>query len=242
MLIWGRNILLRLEKVNTYYDDVHALRDISFGVTRGDVVSIIGANGAGKSTILNTISGILRCSSGRIEFLGKRIDHLFSHQIVDLGLVQVPEGRLLFPYMTVLENLELGAFNLRARREREKNLQLSFGLFPVLQERKKQLAGTLSGGEQQMLAIGRGIMAVPELLMLDEPSLGLAPMMVKEVFEIVQEIKAKSITVLLVEQNVFHSLSAATKAYALENGTVTLGGEGKELLNNPRVREAYLGI
>ena len=242
MLIWGRNILLRVEKVNAYYDDVQALRDISFEVTRGDIVSIIGSNGAGKSTILNTISGILRCSSGTIEFIGKKIDRLFTHQIVELGLIQIPEARLLFPYMSVLENLELGAFNLRARRKRGKNLDVVFGLFPVLMERKEQFAGTLSGGEQQMLALARGIMAVPELLMLDEPSLGLAPIMVKEVFKIVQEIKAKGITVLLVEQNVFHSLTIASRAYALENGRVTLGGEGKELLNNPQVREAYLGI
>ena len=234
--------MLNLANVSTYYGDIQALRDVSLRVKEGRIVSIIGSNGAGKSTTLNTISGVLRSSSGRIEFLGRRIETLPPHQIVELGLVQIPEARLLFPYMTVLENLELGAYSPKARRGKEENLQVVFGLFPVLEERMSQLAGTLSGGEQQMLAIARGLMAQPKLLMLDEPSLGLAPLLVKQVFGTVREINAKGITVLLVEQNVFHSLSIADEAYVLENGRVVLEGDGKRILENPQVREAYLGI
>lgn len=242
MPIWVGNILLKLENINIHYGDVQALRNVSIGIKKGEIVSIIGSNGAGKSTTLNTISGVLQCSSGTIEFLGRRIENLSPHQIVELGLVQIPEARLLFPYMTVLENLELGAFTPTARKEKEENLKLVFGLFPILKERNYQLAGTLSGGEQQMVAIARGLMARPKLLMLDEPSLGLAPLLVKQIFETIKEINAHEITVLLVEQNVFHSLSLADRAYVLENGGIVLEGEGKELLNNPQVKEAYLGI
>jgi branched-chain amino acid transport system ATP-binding protein len=242
MPIWGRNILLKLENISTHYGDVQALRNVSFEIKNGEVVSIIGSNGAGKSTTLNTISGVLRASSGTIEFMGRRTENLYPHQIVDQGIVQIPEARLLFPYMTVLENLELGAFPPKARKEKEENLEVVFGLFPILKERRGQLAGTLSGGEQQMVAIARGLMARPKLLMLDEPSLGLSPLMVKQVFNTIKEINAHAITVLLVEQNVFHSLSLANRAYVLENGGIVLEGEGKELLNNPQVREAYLGI
>jgi branched-chain amino acid transport system ATP-binding protein len=234
--------LLRLEKINTHYGDVQALRNVSFEIRNQEVVSIIGSNGAGKSTTLNTISGVLRASSGTIEFMGQRTENLHPHQIVDQGIVQIPEARLLFPYMTVLENLELGAFTPKARKEKEGNLKVVYGLFPILKERKTQLAGTLSGGEQQMAAIARGMMANPKLLMLDEPSLGLSPLMVKQVFHTIKEINARAITVLLVEQNVFHSLSLANRAYVLENGGIVLEGEGKELLSNPQVREAYLGI
>jgi len=201
-----------------------------------------GSNGTGKTTTLNTISGVLRASSGTIEFLGRRIENLPPHQIVDLGVVQIPEARLLFPYMTVLENLELGAYTPKARKGKKENLKVVSRLFPVLEERKTQLAGTLSGGEQQMLAIARGLMAKPKLLMLDEPSLGLAPLLVKEVFETVKEISAHGITVVLVEQDVFHSLSISDEAYVLENGRVVLEGKGKGLLDNPQVKEAYLGI
>ena len=242
MPIWGRSILLKLENISTHYGDVQALRNVSLQIKEGQIVSIIGSNGAGKTTTLNTISGVLRASSGTIEFLGRRIENLPPHQIVDLGLVQIPEARLLFPYMTVLENLELGAYTPKARKGKEENLKVVSRLFPVLEERKTQLAGTLSGGEQQMLAIARGLMAKPKLLMLDEPSLGLAPLLVKEVFETVKEISAHGITVLLVEQNVFHSLSISDEAYVLENGRVVLEGEGKGLLDNPQVKEAYLGI
>jgi len=234
--------LLNLVNVNTYYGDVQALRDVSLRIKEGQIASIIGSNGAGKSTTLNTISGVLRSSSGTIEFLGRRIENLPPHQIVDLGLVQIPEARLLFPFMTVLENLELGAYTPKARKGKEENLEAVFRLFPVLEERATQLAGTLSGGEQQMLAIARGLMARPKLLMLDEPSLGLAPLLVKQVFGTVKEINARGITVLLVEQNVFHSLSIADEAYVLENGRVVLEGGGKEILDNHQVKEAYLGI
>jgi branched-chain amino acid transport system ATP-binding protein len=234
--------LLSLENISAYYGDVQALRDISLRIKKGKIVTIIGSNGAGKSTTLNTISGVLRCASGKIEFLGGRIENLPPHQIVELGVVQIPEARLHFPYMTVLENLELGAYTPKARKGKEENQEIVFGLFPVLEERKTQLAGTLSGGEQQVLAIARGLMARPKLLMLDEPSLGLAPLLVKQAFGTVKEINAQGITVLLVEQNVFHSLSIADEAYVLENGRVVLGGGGKEILENPQVREAYLGI
>jgi branched-chain amino acid transport system ATP-binding protein len=234
--------LLKLTKVNTHYGDVQALRNVSFEIKEKEIVSIIGSNGSGKSTTLNTISGVLRCSSGTIEFMGRRTENLYPYQIVDQGIVQIPEGRLLFPYMSVLENLELGAFNGQARKEKEKNLQVVFSLFPVLQERMNQLGGTLSGGEQQMLAIARGLMSSPKLLMLDEPSLGLAPILVRQVFETVKAINSQGITVLLVEQNVFHALSTSSRGYVLENGSVVLEGGGKELLNNPQVREAYLGI
>jgi branched-chain amino acid transport system ATP-binding protein len=234
--------LLKLNEVSAHYGDVQALRSVSFEIQEGEIVSIIGSNGAGKSTTLNTISGVLRASSGTIEFLGRRIENLHAHQIVDQGVVQIPEGRLLFPYMTALENLELGAFNDKARKVKEKNIKTVFSLFPILQERMNQLAGTLSGGEQQMVAIARGLMAKPRLLMLDEPSLGLAPLMVRQVFETVKAINGQGITVLLVEQNVFHCLSIAARGYVLENGSVVLEGGGKDLLNNPQVREAYLGI
>ena len=234
--------MLKLTNVSTHYGDVQALRNVSFEIKEGEVVSIIGSNGAGKSTTLNTISGVLRASSGTIEFIGRRTENLYPHQIVDQGIVQIPEGRLLFPYMSVLENLELGAFNGQARKEKEKNLQVVFSLFPVLKERMNQLAGTLSGGEQQMVAIARGLMGSPKLLMLDEPSLGLAPLLVRQVFETVKAINSQGITVLLVEQNVFHALSTSARGYVLENGSVVLEGDGKELLNNPQVREAYLGI
>jgi branched-chain amino acid transport system ATP-binding protein len=205
-------------------------------------VAIIGSNGAGKSTAINTLSGVIRCSSGTIEFLGERIEKTDPHEIVSRGLVQVPEGRHLFPYMTVLENLELGAFNLGARREISTNLALIFDLFPILKERKGQIGGTLSGGEQQMLAIGRGLMSKPKLLMLDEPSLGLAPRMVEQVFDIIKKIHERKISVLLVEQDVFQALDIAHQAYVLENGEIVLEGSAQEVLNNPQVREVYLGI
>ncbi|MFB0505661.1 MAG: ABC transporter ATP-binding protein [Thermodesulfobacteriota bacterium] len=234
--------MLNLENISAHYGDVQALRNVSLQIREGQIVSIIGSNGAGKSTTLNTISGVIQSSSGTIEFLGKRIENLPPHQIVERGIVQIPEARLLFPYMTVSENLELGAYTPKARRGKEENLEVVFRLFPILRDRENQLAGTLSGGEQQMLAIARGLMANPKLLMLDEPSLGLAPLLVKQVFETVKQINAQGITVLLVEQNVFHSLSIANQAYVLENGSVVLEGQAKEILDNPQVKEAYLGI
>jgi branched-chain amino acid transport system ATP-binding protein len=234
--------LLKVLEVVTHYRDVQALRSVSFQVAEGQIISIVGSNGAGKTTLLNTLSGVQRCSSGSIEFRGMRIDGLSPHQVVNTGIVQIPEGRLLFPYMTVLENLELGAFNRRARGKTSERLEMIYATFPILTERKKQFAGTLSGGEQQMVAIARGLMANPSLLMMDEPSLGLAPIMVKEVFKKTKEINVKGITILLVEQNVFHSLSMADRAYVLENGKISLEGMGKDLLANPLVKESYLGI
>jgi len=234
--------LLKVANVSTHYGDVRALRNFSCRVSEGQIVAIIGSNGAGKSTAINTLSGVIRCSSGAIEFLGQRIEKTDPHEIVSRGLVQVPEGRRLFSYMTVLENLELGAFNSGARREISANLALIFELFPILRERKGQLGGTLSGGEQQMLSIGRGLMSKPKLLMLDEPSLGLAPLVVEQVFEIIKEIHGRGISVLLVEQDVFQALDIAHHAYVLENGETVLEGSAQEVLNNPQVREAYLGI
>jgi len=234
--------VLQLENVNTHYGLVQALRNVSFSVIQGQVVSIIGSNGAGKTTTLNTISGVFQCSSGTIQFLGRRIDRMPPHQIVELGLIQVPEGRLLFPYMTVSENLELGAFAREARKELKASYETVFELFPILEQRKFQLAGTLSGGEQQMLAIGRGLMAKPKLLMLDEPSIGLGPLIVEQVFQTIKEINQRGISVLLVEQDVFQSLAIAHRACVLENGAIVLEGDGKEVLNNPQVKEAYMGI
>ena len=234
--------MLKVANVSTHYGDVQALRNLSCRVREGQIVAIIGSNGAGKSTAINTLSGVIRCSSGTIEFLGERIEKTNPHEIVSRGLVQVPEGRHLFPYMTVLENLELGAFNSGARREISTNLALIFDLFPILKERKGQIGGTLSGGEQQMLAIGRGLMSKPKLLMLDEPSLGLAPQVVEQVFDIIKKIHEREISVLLVEQDVFQALDIAHQAYVLENGEIVLEGSAQEVLNNPQVREVYLGI
>jgi len=244
MRILGVNTmqLLGLSNVTTKYGDLTALRDISLNVEEGRIISIVGSNGAGKTTLLKTISGILSCAEGNITFEEKRIDHLPPHKIVDEGIIQVPEGRLLFPFMTVLENLELGAFNARSRKAIPSLLDMVYNYFPKLKDRENQLAGTLSGGEQQMLAIGRGLMAKPKLLMLDEPSLGLSPLIVKTVFETIVKIKSDGITILLVEQNVLQSLMISDDVYVLENGGIVLTGQGKELLNDPRVREAYLGI
>ena len=234
--------MLKLENVITHYGDVQALQNVSFQVEEGQIVSIIGSNGSGKSTTLNTISGVFRCSSGTIMFEGKKINQTPPHQIVEAGIVQVPEGRRLFPYMTIYENLKLGSFNSRGRAALKESIQEAFNYFPILEERRNQMAGTLSGGEQQMLAIGRGLMAKPKLLMLDEPSLGLAPLVVEQVFETVKRINLQKITILLVEQDVFQALALADRAYVLENGSITMEGGAEELLNNPQVKEAYIGI
>jgi branched-chain amino acid transport system ATP-binding protein len=211
-------------------------------VQQGEIVSLVGANGAGKTTALKAISGLLKPRSGQILFCGNRLNDLPAHSIVNLGIVQIPEGRQLFPYMTVLENLELGSYTPEARKRFDDSLDQVFELFPLLKERRNQLAGTLSGGEQQMLAIGRGLMANPRLLMLDEPSLGLAPMMVKSIFSAIEEINRQGTTVLLVEQDVQKSLALARRGYVMENGRITLQGEAKELLSNEHLRRAYLGI
>ncbi len=234
--------LLQLDNVNVSYGDVQVLRNISIEVHEGEMVSIIGANGSGKSTTLNTISGILQPTSGKITFLGERIDLLELHEIARLGLIQIPEGRRLFPHMTVRENLEMGAYAPEARQSRDKSLEDVHRVFPVLRERKSQLARTLSGGEQQMLAVGRGLMARPKLLMLDEPSLGLAPMLAKEIFEALGHINKMGTTILLVEQDVQISLSLSERGYVLENGRIVMVGPGKELLLDPHVKEAYLGV
>jgi branched-chain amino acid transport system ATP-binding protein len=233
---------LSLDKVEVRYGDAIALFGISLEVPKAEIVSIVGANGAGKSTTIKTISGLLKPRRGQILFEGKRINDIPAHAIVDLGIIQIPEGRQLFPYMTTLENLELGSYTPEARKRAAESLNRVFSLFPLLLERKAQLAGTLSGGEQQMLAVGRGLMALPKLLMLDEPSLGLAPIMVKSIFEAIAKINQSGTTILLVEQDVKKSLSLARRGYVMENGKITLQGEAKDLLANEHLKKAYLGI
>jgi len=233
--------LLALHDVTARYGDVQVLWGVTMDVREGEIAVLVGANGAGKSTTLKTISGVVSAASGAILFDGIRIERRASHEIASLGIAHVPEGRRLFPMMSVRENLELGAVRGEARRRREESFGRVFALFPRVKEREQQMAGTLSGGEQQMVAIARGLMARPRLLILDEPSLGLAPIIVKEMFEIIQTINREGITVLLVEQNVQQSLKLADRAYVLENGRIVLAGAGQELLNDERVREAYLG-
>ncbi len=233
---------LELRNIEVSYGDVQVLWKISFRVEEGEIVSVVGANGAGKSTLLNTISGIKLNHGGEITFLGKAIHFLPPHKRVALGLIQIPEGRRIFPYMTTLGNLEMGSFTYEARKQKEGNLQKVFTLFPLLEERKNQMARTLSGGEQQMLAIGRALMSRPQLLMMDEPSLGLAPIVVKTIFDTVKSINGQGITVLLVEQNVKQSLELCRRGYTVENGRITLEGTGPELLKNEHLRKAYLGI
>jgi branched-chain amino acid transport system ATP-binding protein len=203
---------------------------------------VIGANGAGKTTLLKAIAGLLKPTSGSIELSGVRLDRLSTHRIVRAGVVRVPEGRKVFPHMTVLENLELGSYLKEAKRRRQESLKRVFELFPILKERVRQLAGTLSGGEQQMLAISRGLMSLPKLLMLDEPSLGLAPLIVREIFEIIKNINRDGMTILLVEQNVFHSLGMSHRGYVLENGSIVMQGKAEELLVDEHIKTAYLGI
>jgi branched-chain amino acid transport system ATP-binding protein len=224
------------------YGDVVVLRDISLQVNQGEIVALIGANGAGKTTTLKTVSALLRARSGQILFEGQPIQTWASHQIVKAGLVQVAEGRKLFPQLTVLENLQMGSFIRRAKRRRRQTLDQVFALFPRLAERRTQYAGTLSGGEQQMLAVGRALMALPKLLMLDEPSLGLAPLIVADIFQVVREISQDGTTVLIVEQNAVQTLKMADRGYVLENGQIALSGTGSELLADKRIRTAYLGL
>jgi branched-chain amino acid transport system ATP-binding protein len=233
---------LKVEKIEVRYGDALALSDVSLDVERGEIVSMVGANGSGKTTAINAISGLLKPRSGQISFEGKRLNDIPAHKVVDLGIIQVPEGRQLFPYMTTRENLELGSFTPEARKKVRSSLGHVFELFPILQERENQLAGTLSGGEQQMLAIGRGLMALPRLLMLDEPSLGVAPIMVKAIFEAVGKINQEGTTILLVEQDVKKSLSLASRGYVMENGRITLQGGARELLENERLMKAYMGM
>ena len=233
--------LIELENVAAGYGDVQVLWGVTLAVREGEIATLVGANGAGKTTTLKTISGVVRATTGAMLYDGERVDSLPSHQIAARGISHVPEGRRLFPLMTVRENLELGVISKAARQSRGESLDHVFSLFPKLKERESQMAGTLSGGEQQMVAIGRGLMARPRLLMLDEPSLGLAPIVVREMFDIIREVNKGGITILLVEQNVQQSLKISDRAFVLENGRVVLEGVGAELLDDERVREAYLG-
>jgi branched-chain amino acid transport system ATP-binding protein len=234
--------MLTLRNVQTFYGDLQALYGVSLSVKDGEIVSVIGNNGAGKTTTLMTVSGVLRPRKGEVQFDGRRIDGLKSSQIVELGLGHVPEGRQLFPSMTVEENLLMGACSRRAKGPRDETMGRVFDLFPRLRERRRQLAGTLSGGEQQMVAIGRGLMGLPRLLMLDEPSLGLSPVMVTAMFEAIREINRGGTTIMLVEQNVFRALKLSHRGYILEDGRIVAEGPSEELLRNPQVRTTYLGL
>ncbi len=233
--------MLSVQNIDVYYGAIHALKGISIDVTEGEIVTLIGANGAGKSTTLRTISGLLKPKSGKIIYEGKEIAGLPAQQIVGLGLSQVPEGRRIFANMTVMENLELGAYLRKDKENLAGDLKNVFAKFPRLEERKAQVAGTLSGGEQQMLAMGRALMSRPRLLLLDEPSMGLAPLLVKEIFAIIKEINEGGTTILLVEQNANMALSIADRAYVLETGRIILSGSAKELAASEEVRKAYLG-
>lgn len=234
--------MLKVTGVDVFYGDLQVLWDISFEVRDKEILVLVGANGSGKSTTLKAISGLLRPGKGSIEFDGVRLDQLPSEKVIGQGVVHVPEARRLFREMSVEENLIMGSLSAAARKKRQETMDWVFQLFPRLKERRKQAAGTLSGGEQQMVAVGRGLMALPKILMFDEPSLGLSPILVQDVFEIVKRINREGVTVLLVEQNVRQTLAMCDRAYVLENGRVVLQGTGVELSNDPHVKEAYLGI
>lgn len=232
--------MLKVENINVHYGVINAIKNVSFEVNKGEIVALIGANGAGKTSIMHAISGLIKTSSGSISFLDEDITKLPAHKVISLGLAQVPEGRRIFAQLTVQENLEIGAY-LRTDNKVEEDLAKIYQRFPRLSERKRQLAGTLSGGEQQMLAMGRALMSKPKLLLLDEPSMGLSPILVNEIFKIIQEINEEGVTVLLVEQNANKALSIANRAYVLETGHITVSGDAKDVASNPKVREAYLG-
>jgi branched-chain amino acid transport system ATP-binding protein len=234
--------MLEICDINTLYGKAQALWDVCIEVGEAEIVALVGSNGAGKTTLLNTISGMLRPASGSVEFLGRRIDGLPPHVIVEMGISHIPEGARVFPDMTVRENLEMGAYPHHAWEQREETLEQVYRVFPILKERERQLARTLSGGERQMLAIGRGLMSRPKLCLLDEPSYGLAPLLVAEIFRVIQELRDQGITILLIEQNVRHTLETADRAYVLENGRVCLVGACDELLESDYVRKAYLGL
>ena len=234
--------MLEISSLNTLYGKVQALWDVCLQVNEAEIVALVGSNGAGKTTLLNTISGLLRPASGSVTFLGKRIDGLPSHAIVELGISLVPEGGRVFPDMTVRENLEMGAYPYRAWKQKEQTLEQLYQVFPVLEERLGQLARTLSGGERQMLAMGRGLMSRPRLCLLDEPSYGLAPLLVAEIFRIIQGLRDQGITILLIEQNVRRALEIADRAYVLENGRICMEGACLEMLESDHVRKAYLGL
>jgi branched-chain amino acid transport system ATP-binding protein len=234
--------MLEVSNIDTFYGKIQALWGVSLTIDETEIVALVGANGAGKTTLLNTISGLLRPSSGRIEFLGKRIDGLISHAIVELGMSHIPEGRRLFPDMSVRENLEMGAYSKRVWKRKQEILDEVYQLFPILKARQGQLARTLSGGEQQMVAMGRGLMSRPRLCMFDEPSSGLAPIVVTEIFHTIQRLHDQGIAIFLIEQDVQQTLEIADRAYVLENGRVILAGKSEELLEEELIRKAYLGL
>lgn len=231
--------VLNVNNINVYYGNIHAIKNISFNVSEGEIVSLIGANGAGKSTTLKTISGLLRSRTGNIEFLGKDISRTEANKLVSLGLAHVPEGRRIFLQMSVTENLEMGAYT--KGKPSQEDLDMIFKRFPRLKERRNQIAGTLSGGEQQMLAMGRALMSHPKLIMLDEPSMGLAPILVDQIFSIIKDLHKAGTTILLVEQNAEMALQVADRAYVLESGSIVLTGTGKELASSEQIKKAYLG-
>jgi branched-chain amino acid transport system ATP-binding protein len=233
--------MLRVKNMNVYYDQIHVLKDVSFEVNEGELVALLGANGAGKTTTLRTLSGLLKLRTGSIEYLGHDLTKVSAHKIVSLGMAHSPEGRQIFSQLTIMENLLMGAYIRSKSDNLKEDIEWIYGLFPVLKQREKLPAGALSGGEQQMLAIGRALMSKPKLVLLDEPSLGLAPIMVEKVFEVIQLLKRNKITVLLVEQNAYESLKIADRAYVLETGFVKLEGNAHDLLQNPEVKKAYLG-
>lgn len=233
--------MLEIKNLNVHYGVIHALKNISLTVNEGEIVTLIGANGAGKTTTLRTISGLNKATSGEILLEGKDITNLSASQRVEMKISQVPEGRRIFPSMSVLENLELGAFLRKDKKEIKKDIEHIYELFPILGDRKKQMAGTLSGGEQQMLAMGRALMSKPKILLLDEPSMGLAPLLVREIFEIIKNINSAGTTVLLVEQNARMALSIANRAYVIETGNIVISGTGEELSKSDEIQKAYLG-
>jgi branched-chain amino acid transport system ATP-binding protein len=234
--------MLRLEHVDAGYGDVQVLWDVSFQVEAHEFVVLVGANGAGKTTIMKTISGLIRPTRGTVDFDGHRLDQTAAYHVIDAGIAHVPEGRQLFPEMTVLENLELGSLRGPAKSLRKETLEWVLSLFPRLRERQKQLAGTMSGGEQQMCAIARGLMSRPKMVLFDEPSLGLSPLLTQEIFHLAQTVHQEGLTILMVEQNVKQTLAICDRAYVLENGRIVLEGKGKELLDNDEVKQAFLGI
>lgn len=233
--------MLSVNNLQVHYGMIQAIKDVSFEVNEGEVIALIGANGAGKTTILHTVSGLLQPTKGSVSFEGQDITKIPAHKIVSLGMAHVPEGRRVFAQLTVLENLKLGAYTRKDKNEMEETLQMIYKRFPRLEERKNQIAGTLSGGEQQMLAMGRALMSHPKLILMDEPSMGLSPIFVEEVFKIIRDISAEGVTVLLVEQNAKKALNIADRAYVLETGNIILQGDAKKLMNDESVKKAYLG-
>jgi branched-chain amino acid transport system ATP-binding protein len=233
--------MLEVEKINTYYGQIHALRDVSITVEKGEIVTIIGANGAGKSTMLKTVSGLLKPRSGAIRLEGEELAHLRAHEIVAKGVIQVPEGRRIFGQLTVIENLDMGAFTSPDKQKNQDNIERVFQMFPRLKERSKQVSGTLSGGEQQMLAMGRALMANPRVLLLDEPSMGLAPVLVDGIFDTIRQLHAAGTTILLVEQNARMALQVAGRGYVLQSGAIIFSDSAASLAGNEMVRKAYLG-